>query len=163
MSRFPAVHCQYTGKVIVSCELSIIDSALSDSWYHQLFRTSDQILTAGDLKLVVLRVHIIFRDLADKSQIKRVRPKHEGPLGVNRDVTGWILENSLNLVECICITWIGFSSVFPLWYKFNGHQKIAHALSFQCSWRRCLVWLPLKIYLIAGSIDTADNHHSITS
>jgi len=36
-----------------------------------------------DLKLVVLRLYIIFRDLADKSLIKRVRPEHGGPLGVN--------------------------------------------------------------------------------
>ena len=47
VSRFPAVHCQYTRKVIVSCELSI--STLSDSWCHQLFRTLNQILTAGNI------------------------------------------------------------------------------------------------------------------
>jgi len=42
-------------------------------------------VTLWDLKLVVLRVYVIFRDLADKSLVKRIRPEHGGPLDVNRE------------------------------------------------------------------------------
>jgi len=79
-------------------------------------------VTLWDLRLVVLRVYVIFRDLADKSLIKRVRPEHGGPLGVNRDVTGWVLENSLNLVDCILHgLFIGISTMIQVqWPSKNS-------------------------------------------